>query len=494
MIRPLVAAIVAIAVLSWVAPEPLAASNRQNPRWEAERSGRDFSHELTPPHQQHKPYRPLHEPPGALPPHQRGASLVLNPGVLLGLATIFILGITAEWLSWIVRLPSPLLLLLAGFVAGPATGFLDPDALLGNLLLPVVSLSLAVLLFEQCLNLRTRAVAENGGVVGSLLSLGVLVAWAINGIGACYVLGLPTASAGLLGAILVVSAPTVIGPLIDSVGPRDAAADALRWESVGLDLIGAALAVMVFETIVAGGSRQTAVPGIAGILKTTAIAAGAGGLGAAIMLIALDRKWVPQRLASPLTLMTLVAAVTLADAVQEESGLLAAVAMGLALAYQRRVDIQAVRELQGLPAMLAAPLFVVLAARLQVADVFRLGVASAAFVAIVVLVGRPLAVAASTARSGMSWRERVWLSWVAPRGVIAAGLASLCGLRLVEIGYPQADRLVPLVFLVISVSAVLSSFTVAPAAQWLRLARAEPHEGAQTTERSSIATLVRGPR
>ena len=379
-------------------------------------------------------------------------------------------------------------------MAGPATGFLDPDGLLGNLLLPIVSLSLAVLLFSYCMNLRPRAFAENGGIVGSLLSLGVLLAWAISGIGACYVLGLPAASAALLGAVLLVSAPAVVGPLIDAVRPRDAVAGALRWESVGLDVIGTTLAVMVLETIVAGGSRQTAVPGIAGILKTTAIAVGAGGLGAAIVLVVIERQWVPQRLASPLTLMLVVSAVTFANAVQEESGLLAAIAMGLALACQRRVELQAVRELQGLPVMLAAPLFVMLAARLDVEDFFRLGAASVAFVAIVVLIGRPVAVAASTARSGMSWRERVWMSWVAPRGVIAAGVASLCGLRLAEVGYPQADRLVPLAFLVISVSAVLSSFTVAPAAQWLRLARAEPHEGAQATERSSIATLVRGRR
>jgi NhaP-type Na+/H+ or K+/H+ antiporter len=486
MTRPLVAAILAFAVLGWAAPPPLLAYNKQNPRWEAERSG--------PPRQTHKPYRPLRQPPGALPPHQRGASLVLNPQVLLGVATIFVLGITAEWLAWIVHLPQPLLLLLAGFVAGPATGFLDPDALLGNLLLPIVSLSLAVLLFHHCMNLRPRAFAENGGIVGSLLSLGVVVAWVINGLGACYLLGLPAASAALLGAVLLVSAPAVVGPLIEFVRPRQAVAGALRWESVGLDVIGTTLAVMVLETIVAGGSRQTAVPGIAGILKTTAIAAGAGGLGAAIVLIALDRQWVPQRLASPLTLTLVVSAFTFANAIQEESGLLAAVAMGLALACQRRVEIQPVRELQGLPVMLAAPLFVILAARLDIEGVFRLGVASVAFAAIVVLIGRPAAVAASIARSGISWRERLWMSWVAPRGVIAAGVASLCGLRLAEVGYPQADRLVPLAFLVIGVSAVLSSFTVAPAARWLRIARAEPQEGAQATERSSIATLIRGRR
>jgi NhaP-type Na+/H+ or K+/H+ antiporter len=462
----------------------LYAYNRQNPRWEAGRSGGKP--------EVRKPYKPLRQPPGALPERQRGSSQFASQRVLFGLASIFILGVAAEWLSSVAHLPSLLLLLTLGCVAGPATGLLQPDVLLGNLLLPLVSLALAVMLFQQGLSMRR---ADLDATAATLLSLGVLIAWLISAVAAHFVLGLSGVLAALLGAILVMSGAAATGPLLGTVRPRAAVASTLHWESVGLDLIGTTAAILTLETILAGGGRQTALPGIAGVFETALIAAAIGGLGAVVFVGLHKQRWVPERLDHPLSLMLVVGAFTAANSIQEESGLLAAIVMGVALANQRSAGISALRESPGPSVLLAAAVMIVLAARLDVTDVAFLGLLSPAFVAIVLLIARPAAVALSTARSGFAWSERLWLSWAAPRGVVAAAVASICGLRLVEIGYPQAERIVPLAFLVIGVAAVVCGLTASAAAKWLGVAAAQPQAESQPAEpRSPIVRLIRERR
>lgn len=256
----------------------------------------------------------------------------MTEDLLVGLASIIVLGIVAQWLAWRLRLPSILLLLIFGFVAGPVTGFLDPDALLGNLLLPIVSLSVAVILFEGGLSLKIAEVRETGSVVRNLISAGVLFTWVISATAAHFILGLNWDLAMPLGAVLVVSGPTVILPLLRYVRPTGQVSSVLKWEGILIDPIGAMLAVLVFEAILVGEVEEATTLAVIGLLKTVLIGGAVGVLGAYVMISLLKRYWIPDFLQEVVSLTWVVSAFTASNLLRTESGLLAVTVMGVALA------------------------------------------------------------------------------------------------------------------------------------------------------------------
>ena len=341
--------------------------------------------------------------------------------VLVGLASILVLGICARWLAWWVHLPAILFLLLCGLVVGPITGMLNPDALLGELLLPIVSLSVAIILFEGGLSLRFSDLPQIGRVLRHLVSFGAAVTWIISAVAAYTVAGLDPALAVLLGAILVVTGPTVITPLLQDIRPTGPVGSILRWEGIVIDPIGATLAVLVFEGIVADGFRQAATVMALGVVKTVVIGGILGFLGARTLMLILKPFWAPDFLHNPLTLMIVITVFTLANLLQAESGLLAVTVMGVLLANQRTISIRHIVEFkENLRVLLISSLFILLASRLRLDNLMLVGTRSLEFLAILVFVARPAAVALSTIRSGLSWRERVFLAWMAPRGIVAA--------------------------------------------------------------------------
>lgn len=395
--------------------------------------------------------------------------------ILVGLASILVVGICARWLAWWLRLPAILLLLLGGLAAGPVTGLLAPDALFGSLLLPIVSLSVAIILFEGGLSLRFRDLPHIGRVLRNLVSVGAAVTWVFGTIAAYALAGLDLKLALLLGAILVVTGPTVITPLLRDIRPTGQVGSILRWEGIVIDPIGATLAVLVFEGIVAGEFRQAATLVALGIVKTLAIGGILGFLGARALMLILKPFWAPDFLHNPLALMIVITVFTLANVLQDESGLLAVTVMGVLLANQKTVSIRHIVEFkENLRVLLISSLFILLAARLQLDDLTKLGLGSVAFLALLILVARPAAVALSTLGSELNWRERLFLAWMAPRGIVAAAVSSIFALHLAEAGYVQAERIVPLTFLVIIGTVALYGLTAGPVARWLRIAEANP--------------------
>jgi len=395
--------------------------------------------------------------------------------ILLRLASIVILGIGAEWLAWRLRLPSILLLLIFGFIAGAATNFLNPDILLGDLLLPLVSIAVALILFEGGLNLRLTELRKSGGVVRNLITVGLLVTWLIGAGAAYFVLGLNLALAILLGAILVVTGPTVIMPLLRHLRLGGQTGSILKWEGVVIDPLGAILAVLVFQAVLAG-EIQAATPLIVlSLLKTILIGGVIGALGALLVILLLQRYWVPDFLHSMISLMVVIAAFLAANLIQIESGLLAATVMGIILANQNRVSVRHIAEFkENLRVLLISSLFILLAARLQMSDLAAVSVGSIAFLAILILVARPASVALSTLGSKLKWRERLCLAWLAPRGIVAAAVASVFALRLSEAGYPQAELLVSLTFIVIAGTVAIYGLSAPAVARWLKVAESNP--------------------
>jgi NhaP-type Na+/H+ or K+/H+ antiporter len=399
----------------------------------------------------------------------------MDEHLLIGLASIIALGVGAAWLAWRLRLPSILLLLFFGFLAGPVTGILNPDELLGNLLGPLVSLSVAVILYEGGLSLRIEELRDVGSVVRNLVLIGALTTGIIGASAAHIVLGLNLEIALLLGAIIVVTGPTVIIPLLKHVRPAGQVGSILRWEGIVIDPIGAMIAVLVFEGILAGEPQHAARMAMIGIARTIVIGGILGVLAAAIMILMMKRFWVPDFLSNAISLMLVVVAFTVANLLQPESGLLAATVMGVVLANQKTVYVRDIIEFkENLRVLLISGLFILLAARIRIEDFNSIGSSSIGFLCILICVARPAAVVLSTFGSKLDWRERLFLCCMAPRGIVAAAVSSVFALRLEETGVPQADLLVPLTFLVIVVTVALYGLAASPVARLLEIADPNP--------------------
>ena len=395
--------------------------------------------------------------------------------LLVGLASIVILGITAQWLAWYIRIPSIFLLLLVGFAAGPGTGWLHPQELMGDLLFPVVSLSVAIILFEGGLSLRMVVLRDIGRVLRNLITLGVVVTWGITALTAYVLLGFDLSLSLLIGAMLVVSGPTVVGPLLRHVRPIDRLRSTLQWEGILIDPIGVLLAVLVFEAILASSIQAATGAVLTGMVIMVVVGSILGFLGAMAMVGLIQYRLIPDYLDSAVTLMVVVATFTLANVLHEEAGLFTVTVMGIAMANQKAIVVRHIIEFkETLRVLLISSLFILLSARLQLEDIALLGWPSLVFLGVLILIARPVAVALSTLGSELPWQDRAFLAWIAPRGIVAAAMSSLFALRLSEAGYAQADQIVPLTFLVIVGTVAIYGLTAAPVARWLGVAQQNP--------------------
>lgn len=394
---------------------------------------------------------------------------------LVGLASIIFLGVGAQWVAWRLRLPSILLLLTLGFIAGPITGFLHPDEIFGELLFPIVSFSVAIILFEGGLTLRFTELPHIGKVMLLLITVGALITWSVSALAARFVLGISWSMAVLLGAILIVTGPTVIGPLLRQIRPTGSAGAILKWEGILIDPVGAVLAVLIFEVILGGEFAQAPGVVIIGVLETLIVGVVLAFVGAAIMVIFLRRYWIPDFLQNGVSLMIALSLFALSNVLQPEAGLVTVTLMGVMLANQKFVPIKHILEFkENLQVLLVGGLFILLASRLNIQAVLDTGWRGLLFLGILIIVARPLSVFASTLGSNLNRRAKIFLSWMAPRGIVAASVASLFAFELSVAGIEEADQLVGMTFLVIVGTVVLYGLTAGPVARRLGLSEDNP--------------------
>jgi NhaP-type Na+/H+ or K+/H+ antiporter len=388
------------------------------------------------------------------------------------LPALLALGIGAQWLAWRARLPAILVLLIFGFAVGQ---FADPDVLFGQeLLFSVVSLSVAVILFEGGLSLRIGELRETGRAVFGLITVGILMTWLLTALAAWLLLGFDPGMASLAGAILVVSGPTVIVPLLRHVRPVRHVGSIVKWEGIVNDPIGAVLAVLVFgavsESTAAAGFQEVVVGMLAGLAATALVGGTIAVVVACILVQMLKRYWVPDFLQNVVFLAAVVSAFTVSNQLRPESGLVAVTVLGIILANQKAARIKHVVEFkENLRVLLISVLFIVLASRLQLDELTRLGVWGFVFLGALLLVVRPAAVFLATLGAGLRLRERLFLAWIAPRGIVAAAVALVFALEA-----EHAEELVPVTFLVIVGTVTVYGLTAAPLARWLKVADPNP--------------------
>jgi NhaP-type Na+/H+ or K+/H+ antiporter len=321
----------------------------------------------------------------------------------LMLAGMLMIGFLAQWLAWRVKLPAILFLLLAGILLGPASGLLDPDKMLRELLFPTVSLAVALILFEGSLTLRFHELPGIGKAVRGLVSYGAVAALLLLALAAHVVAGLSWSIALLLGALGCVTGPTVIAPMLRTLRPNARIPNTLRWEGIVIDPLGALFAVLIYEAIV---SRQEG-HAIGIFLATIGCGVGIGALAARLMAFFLRRQLLPGYLQNYAVLAAVLLAFSASNALTHESGLLAVTIMGIALGNLRGVHLDNILNFkENLTTVLLSLLFILLAARLHWPLPDGMLGAGIALFAIAQLVVRPVTVALASFGSGLSWRER----------------------------------------------------------------------------------------
>lgn len=400
---------------------------------------------------------------------------LVNERILTGLVLLAGLGAAAQLLATHLKLPSILVLLLVGLVCGPLTGTFDPAALLGDVTFPLVSLGAAIILFEGGLTARIQDISDVKRPVVRMVTVGLVVTWVATSALSYFLLDLGLSLSCLLGAILVVTGPTVIGPILRHARPHDDVARTLKYEGILNDPLGALLAVIVFQVIEVE-RVETAVSLIAlSVLKAALLATAIGALFAWLFVLSVKRRWIPRDHSNAVLFPLVLGAYALSNQVQHESGLLSVTVMGIALASQDRVDIEPNIEFaEHLRMMLIPVLFILLTARMTLDDLANIPATAVGFVLLLILLVRPAAVLLSTWRTKLSFKKRAFLSGMAPRGIVAAAVSSVFSLRLVEEGWEGAHLLMPITFLVICVCVVVYGSTARPLARALGLSEKEP--------------------
>ncbi len=399
--------------------------------------------------------------------------MALSPPLLL--VIIGLSSLAAQWLAWLLRLPAILPLLIFGVLLGPATHVLQPDLLFGNLLFPLVSLSVAIILFEGALTLRFSEIRGLGGVVRNLVTVGMLITFLVISVACHLLLHFSAELSALVGAVTVVTGPTVIAPLMRVVRPKNTINQVLRWEGIIIDPVGAIFTLLVFEFIVLHQQAGSYSHLFLTLGKTAGVGLIAGIVAGWIVGLALRKVWLPGYLQNFAVLAMMLGAFGLSNALADESGLLTVTVMGIWLANMRDVDLTDIIEFkEQLSALLISGLFIILAARLDIHALTGMGWPLVGVLLVVQFVARPLCIAASATGSSLSWRDRLLLCWIAPRGIVAAAVSSLFALTLAKNGYPGAERLVTVVFAIIIGTVVLQSLTSLPIARWLQVQKKQP--------------------
>jgi NhaP-type Na+/H+ or K+/H+ antiporter len=398
--------------------------------------------------------------------------LTTTDQILLGLGLVVVLALGCQLVAARTHVPAIVLLLPAGFIAGAATHDVHPDFLFGNTFQPIVSLGVGLILFEAGLRLRFDEL--RGGahrVVLRLIPIGVVLSVVGVTLAAKLFLGLGWGSSLMLGAILVVSGPTVVLPLLEFVRPSEKVRSVLKWEGVLIDPVGALLGVVVFTALqahAAGGGAFN--PGEMLLSIVVGLAIGAIGAGALWLMLGSIQRSVPRQSIAA-ALLTVVAAVVAADLIREDSGFVAATTMGVVLANQRRLDVSRVLEFQGnVVQLLIGILFVLISASVTPASVRPLIAGSVGLIAVMVLVIRPLAVVLGAYGSTLGRPERTFLAWLAPRGIVAAATASSFGPALAKAGVSGANKILPIAFMAIFGTVAIYGLTVVPVARRLGVA------------------------
>ena len=396
---------------------------------------------------------------------------------MLELAGIIILGILAQLVAWKFKIPAILPLILTGLFVGPFSTMFSADGnkwiepvwngqhglFPGESLFNFVSLSIALILFEGGLTLKKDEIKSVGPVIYKLITVGALITMITAGIAAHFIIGLNWPLSFLFSSLIIVTGPTVITPILRNLPLKKDISTVLKWEGILIDPVGALVAVLVFEFISLGGDHGTEYTKetLLEFGKIIIIGFSIGFTSAYTFATALKQRWIPHYLLNVVALALVLGVFVLADLFAHESGLLAVVIMGMVLG---NMNIDALKDVlyfkETISILLISILFILLSANINLTDLELIyNWNSLILFGCVVLIVRPIGVFFSSKKSALSRNEKIFISWVGPRGIVAAGIASLFGLKLTMQGVENANYITPLVFMIVLGTVLLNANT-----------------------------------
>ncbi len=400
---------------------------------------------------------------------------------MLELASIIILGILAQWVAWKFKIPAILPLILIGLLVGPLSTLISSDGekwiepvwnghkgfFAGENLFYFVSLAISIILFEGGLTLRKNEIKNVGPVITKLITVGTLITFFGAGALAHFIFDLSWKISFLFGALVIVTGPTVISPILRNIPLKKDVSAVLKWEGILIDPIGALFAVLVFEFITVGEGNAYTKTALIEFGKIVLFGTTFGFTFAHALIYMIKKNWIPHYLLNVVSLSVVLLVFVESDIFAHESGLLAVVVMGLVMG---NANLPNIKELlyfkESLSVLLISILFILLAANIDIKDLLLVyNWNSAMLFAFIVFLIRPLGVFLSTIGSNLKLNEKVFISWVGPRGIVAAGIASLFGTKLAQNGEPGAEYITPLVFLIVLGTVLLNATTARPFAK-----------------------------
>ncbi|WP_435256533.1 cation:proton antiporter [Thioclava sp. FR2] len=390
-------------------------------------------------------------------------------GIIPAVAAVGLLGVGSQWLAWRLQLPAIVLMLVAGILVGPVFGLLQPSAEFGAMLSPLIGLAVAIILFEGGLTLNFHELGDAKAGVWRLVVIGAPLGWLMSALALHFGAGLGWEASAVFGGIMIVTGPTVIAPLLRQARLQKRPAALLQWEAIVNDPIGAMAAVAAFYVVLGhSGAEAGGVFDLLWRMGFAGIVGWAGGYG----VVRLFREGrIPEYMKVPVLFAAVLVSFALSDSVLHESGLLAVTVMGLVIA---NADLPSYEELRRFKehatVLLVSGVFILLAASLDFAALGQLTWRAVLFVALVVLVARPLTVLVSLIGTNIPRNERLLIAFTGPRGVVLVAVAGLFGQRLAELGIEDGQLVGPLAFVLVAVTVVLHGFTLTPFARMLGLA------------------------
>jgi len=411
---------------------------------------------------------------------------------MVEIGSIIILGILAQWIAWRLKIPAILPLIIIGLIVGPLATLWGVEELKlinptwdghhglfpGEHLIHFVELAIGIILFEGGMTLKKDEFKGVGSSIMKLITLGSAITFVTAGILTYLIIGLSLPLSFLFSGLIIVTGPTVIAPILRNLSLDKKVANILKWEGILIDPIGALVAVLMYEFIISAhleGDGNFSSFALIHFIKICLIGTGIGFMSAGLLREFLKREWIPHYLITIFTLAFVLFIFVGSDLIQKDSGLLTVVVAGMVLG---NIEVPHIKEIEyfkeSLSILLISILFILLAANININELQQLlHWQPMLLLGLIILVVRPLSVFASTYKSNLTTNEKLFVSWVGPRGIVAAGIASYLGLKLVHQGIEGAEWITPLVFMVVLGTVLLNATTAGLVAKMLGVLSSE---------------------
>ncbi|WLR42441.1 sodium:proton antiporter [Bacillus carboniphilus] len=391
--------------------------------------------------------------------------------LLFSIVLITVLGVLSQWVAWRYKLPAIVVMSISGLLVGPIFGFIQPMEDFGTLYSPLISIAVAIILFEGSLNLDLKEIKDLNKPVFRIVTFGAILAWLLGSFTAHAVAGLSWEVAFIIGGLFIVTGPTVILPMLRQAKLNLRPAKILKWEGIIVDPLGALLAVFTFEFIkFFTNDKGFSILGEFLFISLCAIGIGIFfGYGIGWLF---KKGHVPEFLKSPFVFAVVLLSFALAEGLMHETGLLSVTAMGMVIANMKLNSIEDMRHFkENISVLLISTIFIMITASLTretLFQVFQLEIIL--FVLLMLFVVRPLSIYLSTAGTDLTRNEKLLIGWIAPRGIVALTVSGYLSSLLISEGFEEASILNSLTFALVFTTVCVHGFSIRWAARKLDLA------------------------